>query len=84
MLSWLIFASTKTQSQKKTGVLQRSSHLQNFLYPPGSYKLGNENVFPAVHACLPCLYLCMVLNNTSISHIEVAVPWRLEQTYHVS
>jgi len=42
--------------------------------------IGNKNVFPAVHAYLAFIW-CMALNNTSIKHIEVAVPWSKLATF---
>lgn len=37
--------------------------------------IRNADVFPAVHAYLAFIW-CMARNNTSIRHIELAVPWR--------
>lgn len=42
--------------------------------------VGNKNVYPAVHASLAFIW-CMALNQTSIKHIEVAVPWRKLTTF---
>jgi len=41
---------------------------------------GNKNVFPAVHAYLAFSW-CMARNNTSVKHIEVAVPWSKLATF---
>ena len=42
--------------------------------------VGNKNVYPAVHTSLAFLW-CMALNDTSMMHIEVAVPWQKITTF---